>query len=118
MGGAATTVAAVDLGLVRQTALTLLTASIAQHQVVRSARSGRFLLGVAGAAVPNALSECRHERSFPFAALRRRAHSRARGASTMPLVKPKWLAFFAGMPAAIRELSCHVLGKTSPVVPS
>src|SRR4030095_8503303 len=77
IGGAATTVAAVDLGLVRQTALTLLTASIAQHHVVRPACSGRFLLGVAGAAVPDALSECRHERSFPFL-LRRSGAARTR----------------------------------------
>src|SRR4030095_3505858 len=99
IGGAATTVAAVDLGLVRQTALALLTASIAQHHVVRPACSGRFLLGGAGCGRPPALS-------------------RRRSSSAMPLLRPKWLASFAGMPAAIRELSCQVLGKTSPVVTS
>lgn len=61
---AATAGAVVELGAARQPALALLTAGIAQHHVVGSARAGRFLLCMPSATVPDALSEGRHGHLF------------------------------------------------------
>jgi hypothetical protein len=55
----------VQLGAARQPALTFLAAGVAQHHVVRAARAGRFFFRVTSATIPDALSECRHGRSFP-----------------------------------------------------
>jgi hypothetical protein len=61
---AATAGAVVELGAARQPALALLTAGIAQHHVVGSARAGCFLLCMPSATVPDALSEGRHGHLF------------------------------------------------------
>jgi hypothetical protein len=61
---AATAGAVVELGAARQPPLALLTAGIAQHHVVGSARAGRFLLCMPSATVPDALSEGRHGHLF------------------------------------------------------
>jgi hypothetical protein len=61
---AATAGTVVELDAARQPPLALLTAGIAEHHVVGSARAGRFLLCMPSATVPDALSEGRHGHLF------------------------------------------------------
>jgi hypothetical protein len=61
---ATTASAVVELGAAREPPLALLTARIAKHHVVGSARAGRFFLCVPSATVPDALSEGRHGHLF------------------------------------------------------
>lgn len=98
---AATTGAMVQLDAACQSALTLLTAGVAQRHVVRAARAGRFLLRMASATVPNTLSEGCHGRSFLAAGEQLGARG---GASQMPLVVVKRGADFTRTTATRTEL--------------
>ena len=106
LGRAASARARVKLGTARELRLALLTAGGAQDHVMRAAGTGGFLLGVAGATVPDALSERRHGLSLPrFAAMGDELGPRS-GASQVPLVCVKRDADFTSPAATPREVSC------------
>jgi hypothetical protein len=89
-GAAASTLTVAQLGTVAQPAVALLATRVAEHHVMRAAGPGGFLLGVAGATVPDTLPERRHERSFPDWRQSRSSELGARqAASRVPLVGSK-----------------------------
>ena len=106
LGRAATTRARVELGATGELRLALPAASISQHHVMRTTGPGGLLLGVTGAAVPDALSERRHRLSLPHDAAMRDELGAPTGASEVPLARVKPDADFTSPSATRREVSC------------
>ena len=101
---AAWAAATLDLESIAQRTLARRAPCLADPLVVRAARPGGFLLGVAGAAIPNAFSE-RHAISFR----RGSANSRVGGASDMPASPVRCIAVLTVAGRAGREVRCRLL---------